>query len=222
MAEAIVLMDEKTRERFEFPVNPEEITITQGRTFDEIPLIGIDSVLAAGNLIPTQLAWEGFFPRDYDPSLCNYRPEKPATSVRRIEKWLGRVGTSQGKPVPVRAVVTGTFFSRIMVISDFETSMRGGEPGDVYYSITLQSWREQTIRIEDLNTKPKAKTTTPRPGAPTGGRRTHVVKKGDTLQLIALRYYRSTSKWKTIYEANRRVIGSNPNLIKPGQSLVIP
>jgi nucleoid-associated protein YgaU len=30
------------------------------------------------------------------------------------------------------------------------------------------------------------------------------------------------NQWKTIYEANRAVIGSNPDLIKPGQVLTIP
>jgi nucleoid-associated protein YgaU len=28
--------------------------------------------------------------------------------------------------------------------------------------------------------------------------------------------------WQALYEANRDVIGGNPNLIKPGQVLVVP
>ncbi len=52
----------------------------------------------------------------------------------------------------------------------------------------------------------------------------HVVESGDTLGALALKYYGSAAKekWMAIYEANKRVIGDNPNLIKPGQRLKIP
>ena len=56
--------------------------------------------------------------------------------------------------------------------------------------------------------------------AQTPARRTYVVKRGDSLSKIARRFgYRS---WRPIYDANRSVIGSNPNLIFPGQRLVLP
>jgi nucleoid-associated protein YgaU len=52
----------------------------------------------------------------------------------------------------------------------------------------------------------------------------HTVAAGDTLGAIALKYYGSAvkEKWMAIYEANKAVIGDNPNLIKPGQVLKIP
>jgi len=49
----------------------------------------------------------------------------------------------------------------------------------------------------------------------------YVVKKGDTLSGIAAKFPESVT-WQKIYEANRDVIGSNPNRIKPGQTLRIP
>lgn len=57
--------------------------------------------------------------------------------------------------------------------------------------------------------------------APRSGR-TYTVKKNDTLQKISQKYYNTTTKWRRIYEANRRVIGSNPDSLKVGQKLVIP
>jgi nucleoid-associated protein YgaU len=47
------------------------------------------------------------------------------------------------------------------------------------------------------------------------------VVKGDTLSGIGARFH---VDWRRIYAvpANRAVIGSNPNLIRPGQVLVIP
>ena len=47
---------------------------------------------------------------------------------------------------------------------------------------------------------------------------TYVVKKGDTLIGIAKKY---NMNWKTLYEKNKGIIGNNPNLIKPGQILVL-
>lgn len=43
--------------------------------------------------------------------------------------------------------------------------------------------------------------------------RSYVVKRGDTLSKIA------GSNWPKVFEANRKVIGSNPNRIFPGQTL---
>lgn len=49
----------------------------------------------------------------------------------------------------------------------------------------------------------------------------YVVRSGDNLSKIAAKYHTS---WQKIYAvpANRKVIGSNPNLIRPGQRLIIP
>ena len=39
---------------------------------------------------------------------------------------------------------------------------------------------------------------------------------------IARRFYGDAKKWPRIYEANKSLIGDNPDLIQPGQNLVIP
>jgi LysM repeat protein len=52
--------------------------------------------------------------------------------------------------------------------------------------------------------------------------RVHTVVSGDTLSKLARTFYGNMYKWPLIWEANRKVIGSNPDLIKPGQRLVIP
>ncbi len=48
------------------------------------------------------------------------------------------------------------------------------------------------------------------------------IQRGDTLSAIALHYYGAASKWKKIHEANRDTIGSNPNMIIAGQTIIIP
>ncbi len=50
----------------------------------------------------------------------------------------------------------------------------------------------------------------------------HTVAAGETLSAISKKYYKDANKYMKIYEANKGVIGDDPNLIKPGQELVIP
>ena len=53
------------------------------------------------------------------------------------------------------------------------------------------------------------------------GQRSYVVQKGDTLASISRRFFKSSSHWKQILEANRDVI-DNPKKLTAGQTLVIP
>jgi nucleoid-associated protein YgaU len=50
----------------------------------------------------------------------------------------------------------------------------------------------------------------------------HTVVAGETLSSISKKYYNDIGKYMKIYEANKEVIGDNPDLIKPGQELIIP
>lgn len=55
-----------------------------------------------------------------------------------------------------------------------------------------------------------------------GGPRHYRVQRGDTLRLIALRFYGSKRHWFRVYQANRAVIGANPNLILSGAIFTLP
>lgn len=65
-------------------------------------------------------------------------------------------------------------------------------------------------------------TKTPTEGKSVGANRVHVVVQGDWLSKIALHEYGKADRWHAIYAANKRVIGSDPNLIFPGQRLKLP
>jgi nucleoid-associated protein YgaU len=51
---------------------------------------------------------------------------------------------------------------------------------------------------------------------------TYTVKSGDSLSKIAKNLYGDAQQWHKIYEANKDVIGANPNMIQPGQTFKIP
>jgi nucleoid-associated protein YgaU len=61
----------------------------------------------------------------------------------------------------------------------------------------------------------------PKPNKPV---KKHTVASDETLSHIALKYYGSAvkDKWMIIYEANKDLIGDNPNIIRAGMELVIP
>ena len=57
-------------------------------------------------------------------------------------------------------------------------------------------------------------------GATDGG--TYTVVSGDSLSKIAKKHLGDAKRWRELYDANKGVIGDDPDLIKPGQKLRIP
>lgn len=51
--------------------------------------------------------------------------------------------------------------------------------------------------------------------------KSHVVGAGETLSSISAKFYGTTAKWRNIYEANKEVIGANPNVLRAGMQLLI-
>jgi nucleoid-associated protein YgaU len=76
--------------------------------------------------------------------------------------------------------------------------------------------------------KAKQPVTAPKPAAKpeaakpyTASKREYVIKSGDSLSKIAKEFYGNAGDWKKILEANKDTI-KNPDLIHPGQKIIIP
>ena len=61
----------------------------------------------------------------------------------------------------------------------------------------------------------------PQAKIPEKSHKVYAVKKGDNLSSIAKSKYGKESQWTKIYDANKDKV-KNPNLIYPGQKLIIP
>ena len=64
------------------------------------------------------------------------------------------------------------------------------------------------------------KTEAPKPTDP--GYMTYMVRSGDTLSSIAQATLGDSGRWREIYDLNKNVIGSNPNVIIPGTMIKLP
>lgn len=113
-------------------------------------------------------------------------------------------------------------------LEDYQITEEVENGFDFKVQFRLKQWRDygtKTINVQIAASKPKASAepqretnNSPAPAAS----QTYTVVKGDCLWNIAKRFYGNGSKYTVIYDANRGVIGGNPNLIYPGQVLTIP
>ncbi len=113
-------------------------------------------------------------------------------------------------------------------MEDYKITEDAKEGFDLMVDIKLKQWRDygtKTVNISFDMSRPKASVEPQRETgaspAPTEAQ-TYTVVKGDCLWNIAKKFYGNGSKYSVIYNANRSVIGGNPNLIYPGQVLTIP
>ena len=139
----------------------------------------------------------------------------PQSCVKKIESWI------DGKK-PVHVIVTGVGIDVYCTIESFSRYEQGGDVGTIYYDISIKEYREVTLRKVKVEQKQATVEKTETRVDNTTAPKTYTVKKGDCLWNIAKQLYGSGADYSKIYEANKGTVGSNPNLIYPGQVLTIP
>lgn len=113
-------------------------------------------------------------------------------------------------------------------LEDYKITEDAKDGSDLTVQISLKQWRDygtKTVNIAMTVSRPKASVEPQRSAASSPAPATaqsYTVVKGDCLWNIAKKFYGSGSKYSVIYNANKGVIGGNPNLIYPGQVLTIP
>lgn len=111
-------------------------------------------------------------------------------------------------------------------LEDYEIKENADEGFDVLVGIKLKQYRDygtKTVKISPPPSpaaKPVAQATTDRPATPPKAT-TYTVVSGDCLWNIAKKYLGNGARYTEIYNLNKDKI-KNPNLIYPGQVLVMP
>lgn len=201
------------------PVLPAKLNVSSPGKNERVTVLELGEVLLLRKKGLRILSWESFFPVSKAPYTVG-QIRDPVSIVQAIQK-------ARDQKSPVRFLITGTDLdcNLRMGIDSFEYEERSGELGDLYYTIKLYEWKDISPKRIVLPVKKEepAKTQEPaRAGKPEQTSKTYTVKPGDCLWNIAKKFYGKGSDYTKIYNANKGKIGSNPNLIYPGQVFTIP
>ena len=199
------------KEKIQLPVLPESFEVNNGSNNESMNITGLGEIVIMQSRPALQFSWSCFFPATKFPGLQVSKITKPLTLVQKINTW-------KASKKPVHLIVTACGVDVYATIEEFTYSEEGGDPGTYQYSIKLKEYREITVRRVKVNI-PKATATvkkeTPRVNN-SAQPKTYTVKSGDCLWNIAKKFYGNGAQYTKIYNANKGVIGGNPNLIYPG------
>lgn len=95
---------------------------------------------------------------------------------------------------------------------------RVSQPNRIFVGQKLRVW--QTVNNEIVQPAPEVQKPNPLIPTPTHQPRTHIVRNGESLSVIAAKY--GLPSWTVLYNLNKSIIGSDPNRIFPDQVLQLP
>ena len=208
----------KGSKKVRLPVLPPEYTVSSAQNNTVVNVVALGDVVLKGKRGLRSITFSSFFPMRYDAGYCEFTNiKKPKAYVEMIES-MKRAGA-------VKLIITGTSINFRCTIESFEWGENDGT-GDIDFTLTLQEYKAPSVSSSSVVKISESTTTTTEAAgetrveqAVTGG--TYTVKSGDCLSSIAKKML-GTSNWQALYEQNKSVIGSNPNLIYPGQVLTLP
>ena len=212
----VYLIDESKNYTLHFPVNPlEKLSKTKEKKFMTADIIDFGEIDIAekGSKI-REISFNSLFPLAYD-SYCRYVAiMAPMDYVNVIESWIDL-------DTHPRLIITDLNINELVNISKFTPETRGGEIGDIYFSITFRTYRELKIETIDNSSNSNlgglqdnratqssnfnaddvvtvtASTLNVRDGPGTDNKHIGSVSKGTTLKI-----YRVSGNWADVYWGN--------------------
>lgn len=215
---SVIIEDLKTKERFIFPMQPEEITCETVTRFISYNVMGQGEIKIPDGEQLTGFSWEGILPgekRKDMPYVTDW--VNPKTAQELWSRWR----TQKSK---LHLIVEDTPISHDVYINSYTVTYKGGF-GDYFYNISFSHAKDVLVEVEDKSANSNASSGTKstkaksRPTKPKS--KTYTVKVGDSLWAIAQKQLGKGSRWNEIYRSNKSKI-KNPNLIYPGQVFVLP
>jgi LysM repeat protein len=207
-------------ENLQLPVNPSSFEVASPYGIEVIEVDNLGEVTIPKNRGLQEFRFESFLPAKYDPAYCVHnRIIPPNDFIDIIERW-------RDTEKPVRFIVTTANTNTLVLIPEFTYwPSPPGSPGEVQFSISLKEYRMPVIKkltSTASSSKSSSKVTQQRPPKQETKPKTYTVRPGDTLWAISMRFYKTGTKVNAIHQANKKVIGKDPNKIYPGQKLVLP
>jgi len=216
---------DKDNATYRLPVNPEQIETSSVQASQKYEILKHGQIAIPTHMELKEYSFEcelPYNPLHYVETSGGFRDAD--FYLRLFEQW-------RNEKTPVRFIASngiGDDINALVLIEELTITERAGEEGDKYVSFRLLEYREYGKKSAVVTTptpagtvKAVAKKEEPAPAVNPKSNGSHVVQSGDTLWAIAKKYYGDGNQYTKIVNANKDKI-KNPNLIYPGQQLVIP
>ena len=140
--------------RFELPVNPQEITISYPANTTNYDVEGLGEIIIPRKVKLRTFTLESFFPRDgvfvpFANSDAWYKPEWYVSFFRQMQVKGTPFNVTISRGTDQILSYTGDVEEQIydstsmkVVVLDFSLTDKGGEPGDVYYTISFSEYKD--------------------------------------------------------------------------------
>lgn len=209
--------DNKT---YRLPVNPEELNKSSVQAIERYQILKLGQIAIPTHMELTEYSFEVEFPHEalhYVETSGNFKDADYYLNL--FSKWRNDLAH-------VRFIASngiGDDINSLVLIEELKEVEKAGEEGDKYISFKLLEYKKYgkksvVVQQSGIAVASTAKVEVPVSVNPksTGS---YTVVSGDSLWAIAKKYYGDGSKYNKIVTANSI---KNPNLIYPGQKLVIP
>lgn len=214
------------------PIAPEKLEVKINNGNKLVMLINDSQINIVKSPKLTDIEFECIIPHTKYPFAVYTSGFKPASYYLNYFEMLKKL-CMHFQFIVSRTLPTGKalFSTNIKVtLEDYKIIEQAKDGFDLTVKIKLKQYKAfgtktVTIKKNASDGKSKSKVTVKKTrdsSKSTSSSQTYTVVKGDCLWNIAKKFYNDGSKYTVIYNANKKVIGSNPNLIYAGQKLVIP
>lgn len=202
----IQLIFEVVRNSITLPVNPDHIEIKIPGNNEKANIVSLGEIVILRKPGLASFDISSFFPSD-----------------QNSEAYIDFFTAWRELKRPATFTANGLNITMQVAIEDFSYDRRAGEENDYYYDLSFTEYRDHAARIVSITDKG---TTTPKSPARANNKppigQEYIIKRGDTLWGITKSKTGNGARWPELYNANKKEIGNNPNLIYPGRKLIIP
>ena len=210
------------KKRMIFPVLPEEVRISYPAKNDTVYVYGVGDVTIKKHPGAFTISFSSFFPAEVCQGSVGETHLSSVKTPKKRKEFLEKVMQIDA---PAKFIFTGNPYNiSIPCTIDFEITERGGDTHAIYFTITITEYKKVSVRKIRVKKKKKKGKVSKKSKRVSGKLQSikHVIKKEDCLFNIAREHYGSGSRYMEIYQANKKIIGSNPNRLPVGKVLTLP
>lgn len=149
----IYIFHKPTKIFFYFPINPQVMRVEQNSDLYSNNVIGLGDIVKSRIPKLRKWSWEGLFMRDvFDPLNVMGSILPPGSYVKMLQQIQAEGSPFNFAYISMNAAIqfikqTNTY----ALIENFNWEERGGEPGDVYYNISITEYRTMKIETASLS-----------------------------------------------------------------------